>query len=59
MMCTAGGGNGKGAPGATARERRDGPNRVAFYTRISTDEDHQKYSLGAQSERLEAFSKAR
>jgi site-specific DNA recombinase len=32
--------------------------RVAFYTRISTDEDHQKYSLGAQKERLEAFSKA-
>ena len=32
--------------------------RVAFYTRISTDEDHQKYSLGAQSERLEAFCKA-
>jgi len=28
---------------------------VAFYTRISTDEDHQKYSLGAQRERLEAF----
>lgn len=32
--------------------------RVAFYTRISTDEDHQKYSLGAQKERLEAFCKA-
>ena len=32
--------------------------RVAFYTRISTDEDHQKYSLGAQTERLEAFCKA-
>lgn len=32
--------------------------RVAFYTRISTDEDHQKYSLGAQHERLEAFCKA-
>lgn len=31
---------------------------VAFYTRISTDEDHQKYSLGAQSERLEAFCKS-
>ena len=29
--------------------------QVAFYTRISTDEDHQKYSLGAQKERLEAF----
>ena len=32
--------------------------RIAFYTRISTDEDHQKYSLGAQQERLEAFCKA-
>src|SRR5258705_6905940 len=32
--------------------------RVAFYTRISTDEDHQKYSLGAQNERLEAACKA-
>jgi len=35
-----------------------GPTRVAFYTRISTDEDHQKYSLGAQSERLEAYCKS-
>ena len=32
--------------------------RIAFYTRISTDEDHQKYSLGAQKDRLEAFCKA-
>ena len=32
--------------------------RVAFYTRISTDEDHQKYSLDAQKDRLEAFCKA-
>ena len=32
--------------------------RVAFYIRISTDEDHQKYSLGAQTERLESFCKA-
>ncbi len=32
--------------------------RLAFYIRISTDEDHQKYSLGAQKERLEAFCKA-
>ncbi len=32
--------------------------RIAYYTRISTDEDHQKYSLGAQKERLEAFCKA-
>ena len=29
--------------------------KIAFYTRISTDEDHQKYSLGAQKDRLEAF----
>ncbi|MEP7029211.1 MAG: recombinase family protein, partial [Candidatus Eisenbacteria bacterium] len=29
--------------------------RVAFYTRISTDEDKQKYSLDAQHDRLEAF----
>ena len=32
--------------------------RVAFYTRISTDEDHQKYSLDAQKDRLEAFCKS-
>ncbi|MEO8501290.1 MAG: recombinase family protein, partial [Vicinamibacteria bacterium] len=31
--------------------------RVAFYTRISTDEDKQKYSLDAQRDRLEAFCK--
>jgi site-specific DNA recombinase len=43
----------------TKNSSRDGQaTRVAFYTRISTDEDHQKYSLGAQSERLEAFCKA-
>ncbi len=29
--------------------------RVAFYTRISTDEDHQKYSLDAQKDRLNAY----
>ena len=40
------------------RDERRQPPRVAFYTRISTDEDHQKYSLGAQKERLEAFCKA-
>lgn len=32
--------------------------RVAFYIRISTDEDHQKYSLPAQTERLEAYCTA-
>ncbi len=36
--------------------QREAP-RIAFCTRISTDEDHQKYSLGAQ-ERLEAFCRA-
>ena len=29
--------------------------RVAFYTRISTDEDKQKYSLDAQCDRLKLF----
>ena len=45
-------------PGAPSRNGTGGPIRVSFYTRISTDEDHQKYSLGAQTERLEAFCKA-
>lgn len=40
------------------RDQQRVPPRVSFYTRISTDEDHQKYSLGAQKERLEAFCKA-
>ena len=39
-------------------ERRREPARISFYIRISTDEHHQKYSLGAQRERLEAFCKA-
>lgn len=34
------------------------PPRVAYYTRISTDEEHQKYSLPAQRERLDAFCHA-
>jgi len=29
--------------------------RVATYTRISTDEDHQPYSLEAQAKRLESY----
>ncbi len=29
--------------------------RIAFYTRISTDEDHQKFSLDAQRDRLEDY----
>ena len=39
-------------------DARKPSHRVSFYTRISTDEDHQKYSLGAQKERLEAYCKA-
>ena len=38
--------------------REHAMHRVAFYTRISTDEDHQKYSLDAQKDRLEAFCKS-
>ncbi len=34
------------------------PIRIAFYTRISTDEDHQKYSLSAQNDRLTAYCTA-
>jgi site-specific DNA recombinase len=30
--------------------------RVATYTRISTDEDHQPFSLGAQQERLQGYA---
>jgi site-specific DNA recombinase len=32
--------------------------RVATYTRISTDEERQPFSLGAQAERLEAYAKS-
>lgn len=32
--------------------------RVATYTRISTDEDHQPFSLGAQMERLNAYTRS-
>ena len=32
--------------------------RVATYTRISTDEDHQPYFLEAQAERLGAYVKS-
>jgi len=31
-------------------------NQVAFYTRISLNEEKQKFSLAAQKDRLEAFS---
>jgi DNA invertase Pin-like site-specific DNA recombinase len=32
--------------------------RIATYTRISTDEDRQPFSLGAQAERLEAYARS-
>lgn len=32
--------------------------RIATYTRISTDEDRQPFSLGAQNERLEAYARS-
>jgi site-specific DNA recombinase len=32
--------------------------RIATYTRISTDEDRQPFSLGAQSERLESYARS-
>jgi site-specific DNA recombinase len=32
--------------------------RIATYTRISTDEDRQPFSLGAQQERLDAYAKS-
>lgn len=32
--------------------------RVATYTRISTDEDHQPYSLEAQADRLGSYVKS-
>ncbi len=44
--------------GNEKRGEETGPSRVAFYTRISTDEDHQKYSLDAQKDRLEAYCKS-
>ena len=47
-----------GGYGVNMPVQQDSLTRVAFYTRISTDEDHQKYSLGAQTERLEAYCKA-
>src|SRR5206468_12929893 len=49
----------------TATQRRRGTNgtapplgtvRVGYYTRISTYADHQKYSLDAQKDRLDAYS---
>lgn len=36
----------------------DRPLRVALYTRISTDEAHQPYSLAAQVDRLNAYAKS-
>jgi hypothetical protein len=40
------------------RDQRGTPVRVSSYTPISTDEDHQKCSLDAQGDRLEADCKA-
>ena len=39
----------------SAANVRTGPLRIATYTRISTDEDHQPYSLEAQAGRLEKY----
>lgn len=39
-------------------EGTKGPSRVGIYTRISTDEAHQPYSLGAQEDRLESYVKS-
>jgi len=38
-----------------ATKLSSGPIRVAVYTRISTDEEHQPFSLEAQAERLDAY----
>src|SRR6266508_299154 len=50
------------AAAAARPERSHGPGgasvRVATYTRISTDEDRQPFSLGAQAERLEAYARS-
>ncbi len=51
-------GHGSRGQGRHTGDGRDAPVRVSFYTRISTDEDHQNYSLDAQTDRLEAFCKA-
>src|ERR1700674_5068293 len=34
------------------------PIRVATYTRISTDEEHQRFSLEAQAERLDSYARS-
>lgn len=36
----------------------EGPVRVALYSRISTDEANQPYSLGAQDDRLRSYVKS-
>ena len=45
-------------PPIVPHARRRPTVRVASYTRISTDEDHQPYSLEAQAERLAAYVKS-
>lgn len=42
-------------PVTTSSESKNQPIRVACYLRISTDEDHQPFSLGAQETRLRSF----
>src|SRR6266508_2429067 len=46
------------AAGRGRGHRRGGSMRIATYTRISTDEDRQPFSLGAQAERLEAYARS-
>ncbi len=41
--------------GAVTRVSEGDGRKIAFYVRISTDEDHQKYSLRAQRAQLEAY----
>jgi site-specific DNA recombinase len=42
-------------PARRRSEPLEGTVRVAIYTRISTDEEHQPYSLGAQDQRLRSY----
>jgi site-specific DNA recombinase len=41
--------------GSAEHPKEEEPVRVATYTRISTDEAHQPYSLSAQAERLGSY----
>jgi site-specific DNA recombinase len=44
-----------GSVAGSENEPKEEPVRVATYTRISTDEAHQPYSLAAQAERLSSY----